>query len=89
MRLYLYIFSRLAPSRPVGYDEAAGFVVRARSSSAARKLVAATPSYENGPGAEGADVWRDPRHSRCRKLGEVTPGAAYAEGIVMRDFKAG
>lgn len=92
MRLYIYLLDRLPASHPAhrsGYDETHGFVVRARSSTVARRLVAETPSYEGGPGCEGGDVWRDPRQSRCRKVGEVTAGANRRENIVLRDFKAG
>jgi hypothetical protein len=90
MRLFIYLLDRLPASRNgSGWDEAHGFVVRARSSTRARQLVAEAPSYECGPGCEGGDVWRDPRQSRCRKLGEVTPGANTREAIILRNFRAG
>lgn len=86
MRLFIYHLTR---SGEVLWDEAAGFIVRARSSKQARRLVASLESYESGPGYEGGDVWTDPRQTRCHKLGEVTPGASRQEGVVARDFKAG
>lgn len=86
MRLFIYHLGRLEKA---GWDEAVGFIVRARSSTRARQIVAETPSFETGPGCEGANVWRDPRQSSCRKLGEVTSGANRRECIVLRDFKAG
>lgn len=92
MRLFIYLLTRLPASHPgnrFGWDECHGFVVRARSSTRARQIVAETPSYEKGPADEGSDTWRNPRLSRCRKLGEVTSGANRTEKIILRDFEAG
>lgn len=61
-----------------GYDEADGFIVRAKSPRAARFLCA------NQHGSEGPEVWVDPKQSTCKLL--VPDGAP---GVLLCSFNAG
>lgn len=82
----LYLLKRIEHS---GYDEAAGFVVRAKSPRAARKIIAGGWHGRPGTllpwsGAEGDQTWLDPKRSTCRVL--TTDGKP---GVVLRDFLHG
>ena len=57
------------------YDRAFGFVVRAPSANAARKLAA------EKAGDEGGQVWMDPKKTKCEEL-----GSEGEPGVVLRDF---
>lgn len=68
------------------YNEACGFVIRARTESEARSIATQNggaelgrqpPIYEN----DGPDVWTNPEKSHCVEL--TADGEA---GVVMRDF---
>ena len=71
----LYVLRRLDPAR---YDEAREMVVRARSSSVARKIAS---EYR---GDEGEDAWLNPEDSSCRELKADGP----EEKIVCDFFEA-
>ena len=66
------------PGIKVGYDEAAGFVVRAHTSQEARRLAS------QKAGGERDLVWLDPKQSKCTL---IRPAGRPA--VVMRDFNAG
>jgi len=70
-----YILKRL---EDVGYDEAAGFVVLAFTSKAARRFAA------RGAGDEDKQVWLEPLRTSCVELHTNGP-----VGVVLRNFKAG
>ena len=70
------------------YDEAHGFVVRARDTTTARRVVvkaAENPENWNGPGGEGAAAWSDPNRSTCNRI----PENGSHDEIILRDFNAG
>jgi len=71
-----------------GYDEAMGFLVRARSEKHARKLAAGLDEHgvgeHGGPGDEGHEAWLDGKQTSCETLPVLGPA-----GVLMRDFKAG
>lgn len=73
----LWHLSRRDTSNPA-YDVSNGFVVRAESEDAARKI--ASSSH----GDEGAGVWLTRSGSTCELL--TTKGGA---GIIIHDFNAG
>mgnify|MGYP001561315923 FL=1 len=75
MKLYLL---RRKRNGMLGYDEAHGMVVRARSASRARAIAS-----ENA-GDEGATTWKDAERSSCSYL--IPEGR---EGLVLLDFNAG
>jgi len=73
----------------IGWDEAAGFVVRARTSQEARNRVAhhLDEGFDDdvgGPGGERAATWLDPSKSSCVMLDPLGP-----ERVILRDFNAG
>jgi hypothetical protein len=73
MRLYL-----LTRNDEVGWDENAGFVIRARSSAAARALAHTKGEYDP------PDCWLDPNRTSCTQI----PINGDAE-IILTDFNAG
>lgn len=66
-----------------GYDKCDLMVVRAKSALVARGL-ASDSAVDEGP-----DVWLDFRRSKCRRLGEVTPGAKRTEEVIAREVAWG
>ena len=70
----LYLLKR----RVTGYDQVAGFVIRATTEADAR-CRAATECRD-----EGMVVWNDPAQSTCIRLVEED-----AAGIILRDLQAG
>jgi len=70
----LYLLKR----RVTGYDQVAGFVIRAANEADARCRAA------TNAGDEGMVVWNDPAQSTCWRLAD--DGAA---GIILQDFHAG
>lgn len=70
--------------KEIGYDEAAGFVVRAESEEKARRIVAEAEYPKDGPGDEGGKFWLDRGLTSCDEL--PTEGAP---DIILRDFNAG
>jgi hypothetical protein len=75
-KMKLYLLERLLSGN---YDECQGFVVRASSSKAARKLVG-----NKDRGDEGKETWLDPKLSTCVEI--KTDGEAE---IILCDFLAG
>jgi hypothetical protein len=73
--MQLYLVERIGST---GYDEAAGFVIRADTPKDARKMAA------NEAGDEGPHTWMDTRYSTCKVLTGEGPA-----GIVLTDFLAG
>jgi hypothetical protein len=73
----LYLLRRLG-SDQVAYDEAEGFVVRAKSHKMARDFAACRS------GEEGEICWTNPDFSTCEEINADGVG-----GVVLRDFKAG
>ena len=73
MKLYL-----LKRRNGCGYDETAGFVVRARSFANARKVAGLEA------GDEGGNTWRSSATSSCELI--RTEGK---EEVILRDFNAG
>lgn len=96
--LGLWLLTRKA--KLIGYDEAAGFIVAARSAAAARHLVVSaaddsgTPPVPGRrdlpeaywPGTEGPCPWADPAATRCTLIGY---GKQEAPGVILRDYRAG
>jgi hypothetical protein len=74
---YLFLLTQDDPDGPK-YDVAVGFVVRAKSPSAARRL-AATKN-----GSEGKECWLDQKRSKCNVIYKDGP-----DKIIMRDFNPG
>jgi len=68
----------LTTKTPLTYDCTYGFVVRAPSARAARKLA----SREAGD--EGASHWLKPQTTRCHKLSEEGK-----KEIIVNDYRAG
>ena len=69
-----------------GYDEAQGFVVRAKDARSARKLAQAQGGDEVrdwGPKGE-IPFWTNPRLTTCQELKPEGP-----ERVILRDFNAG
>jgi len=91
----LFLLKRLDD---VGWDESAGFVIRAADEDAARALVAtsrestgtrfdgSTYTYTDEPyiGAEHAEIWLDRARVACIEI-EVDG----EEMVILRDFNAG
>ena len=63
----------------VGYDESAGFVVRAETEHAARVLAS-----KRRRGDENPSVWLDQNESSCEQITEEGD-----EAVILTDFKAG
>ena len=78
MKLYLL---RRKPDDPIGYDEACGFVVAARSPHTARKLAA------RKHGDEGEGTWLRTEYSTCEEIAARTK--FIIPTVVLRDFNAG
>jgi hypothetical protein len=74
---YLFLLTQDEPDGPE-YDVAVGFVIRAKSPAAARKL-AATKN-----GGEGKECWLDPKRAKCQVLNKDGP-----DKIILSDFNAG
>lgn len=62
------------------YDKAHGFVIRAESHRAARKIAATKHNH----GDEGDQVWLDPTYSECTTL-----KSEGEEGVVIGDYTNG
>lgn len=77
--MQLWLLRPLLPWNP-WYDKTLGFVVRASSARAARRLAAAMAEYEF---VDKANPWLDPLFTTCRLL---TPHGK-AE-VVIQDFHA-
>ena len=82
---------RLWKLQPVDADftqwgfRARGFVVRAVSEEAARRVVVEHADDELiGTGGQGAEVWLDPAFTTCTPIPVDGP-----PGIIMRDFRPG
>lgn len=73
----VYLIERQAV---IGYDEASGFVVVARTPAEARALAAAKA------GDEGPDCWLAADRSTCRSLGTARPREKC--GVVLRDYNS-
>lgn len=73
----LYLLKRMPEDG--WYDEANGFVVRAKSPRAARELAA------EQCGDEGRGTWLNASTSTCMYLTDKNGTA----GVIMRDFSAG
>ena len=69
---------RLSRAAPIGYDEAAGFVISAPDEKTARYMAAMQC------GDEGGKTWLSPALSFCVEVESIKP---YA--IILRDFRAG
>lgn len=78
----LYLLTRREFDEARDYDEAAAFVVRARTTARARAVVASQC------GDEGPDVWRSPQSVSCSLLGEASGSGASEEAVVLRDYRA-
>jgi len=73
----------------IGWDEAIGFVVIARTEAEARRLAQAWGGDECASFDESSDVpfWLDSPHVRCERIG--VPRDASEPHIVLRSFNAG
>lgn len=71
----MYLLERIGD---IGYDEADGFVVAAKTGDEARQQAA------ERAGDEGAGTWLAPSLSTCEVI-----GAAQHAGVFLRSFRAG
>lgn len=74
----LWLIERNKERNQVGYDEVAGFVIRAYDSSRARELAAAQHA------AEPKSEWLDSARSTCSQILEMGE-----ERVILQDFNAG
>lgn len=84
MNLYL-----LTPYREAWYDDVVSTLVRARSSTQARKLAhEAHWTRSESLGSKPFD-WRNRFDVKLTKIGEATPGTKQTEGVVITDVRGG
>ena len=76
----LYLLTRKSGSR-IGYDECAGFVIRAVSPKSARRIASQNAGDENRVVSK---PWLDPEKTDCKVLNSDGEG-----GVVLCDFRAG
>lgn len=69
---------------PGFYDYYTGFVIRARSSADARKL-AASKDNADLVRHDHADLWLNPRLTKCRKIGVASPGTRQGLAIIATE----
>ncbi len=73
--MQLWLLEWINPEDRSTWDCSRGFVIRAKTSQAARKLASSLAGFE------GENVWIDPLHSSCV---ELTPDDD--ESVIIQDF---